>query len=396
MIGFLANARWWGGDTLLALGGVQLSAVDFSAFGLPDYHDPYSLPRISAGHTVVVCSGWVRQMAARGFDVMERFLNPLAKRFDRIVGFDDGDPFQLDFTDDLLSEMDAIMKPNGVYRDYDLYNYSVGAATPNGRWTEKSEELPVRYSTANLKKICLSIPCFLGSSLEFRKITRSFYRKGGWRSSARSVADKLLAATVRPLSARRPPNHTVGFLGSLTHIQRARALRSIQHSSLRWQGGLTGVPEVVTGFAGTGRTRLQESERLELTRQLTQEGLLVRSLSRVPYQRSISDCKAVLSITGYGEICFRMAEAWASRRILVCQDLSHVRTLFPFEHGRNVIYCRPDLSDLIEVLDDIECNFAKYIDVAEQGHQDWINWCSGLREMVSDSLAPLRDFQRCG
>src|SRR5438874_1693364 len=108
MIGFLANARWWGGDALLTLGGVQLCAVDLSSYGLPEYCDPYNLPKISAGHTVIVSSGWVRRMVARGIDVADRFLQPLAQNFDRIVGLDDEDPFQLDFDNELLSKMDAV------------------------------------------------------------------------------------------------------------------------------------------------------------------------------------------------------------------------------------------------------------------------------------------------
>ena len=89
-------------------------------------------------------------------------------------------------------------------------------------------------------------------------------------------------------------------------------------------------------------------ERSQFSSELQSAGLTSRPLSPSGYALSIQDCKAVLSITGYGEVCYRMAEAWSNRRVLVCQDLSHVRTLFPFENRRNVIYCRPDLSDLVE------------------------------------------------
>jgi hypothetical protein len=136
-------------------------------------------------------------------------------------------------------------------------------------------------------------------------------------------------------------------------------------------------------------TRLSRAERQALTAELSAEGLMIDSVNRVSYQLSMSDCKAVLSITGYGELCFRMAEAWANRRVLVCQDLSHVRTLFPFERGRNVVYCRPDLGDLIDVLDDIECNFRNYVDIAEQGHRDWIDWSSDVEKVMREGFAPL-------
>src|SRR5205814_5315295 len=124
-------------------------------------------------------------------------------------------------------------------------------------------------------------------------------------------------------------------------------------------GGITSVPSFVTGLKGIGMARLTPAERQDLTKRISSEGLMTRPMNRLRYQLSMADCKAVVSITGYGELCFRMAEAWANRRVLVCQDLSHVKTLFPFEAGRNVVYCRPDLSDLIEILEDIECNFRR-------------------------------------
>src|SRR5262249_5227558 len=124
---------------------------------------------------------------------------------------------------------------------------------------------------------------------------------------------------------------------------------------------------------------------------LAGEGLMARPLDRFRYLASMSDCKSVVSIVGHGEMCYRMAEAWSNRRILVCQDISHVRTLFPFKPGCNVVYCRPDLSDLVDLLDDVECNFSNYIDIAEQGRRDWIEWCSRVTEVLDYSLA-----QFCG
>ncbi len=54
----------------------------------------------------------------------------------------------------------------------------------------------------------------------------------------------------------------------------------------------------------------------------------------------------------------------------MCQDLSHARMMFPFAPGRNVLSFRPDLTDLADILDDIECNYRTYISIAEQGYRD--------------------------
>jgi len=167
----------------------------------------------------------------------------------------------------------------------------------------------------------------------------------------------------------------------------------LKKSSLPFDGGITGIPQSVAGLDEANVWKpLTAVERLEITSQLDAAGLTRRPLCRLEYAFSIRDCKAVLSITGFGEICYRMAEAWSNRRILVCQDLSHVRTLFPLENGRNVVYCRPDLSDLVELLDDIECDTGRYIEVAEQGHADWLAWIEGTEEILQNGYAPLYEI----
>ena len=199
----------------------------------------------------------------------------------------------------------------------------------------------------------------------------------------------MLGYLVRPLNASAPPRHTVHFYASLTHVQRATAARKLRRSSIPWKGGITSVPPFVTGLRGNGMAQLTPGEHIALTNRMADDGILSPNLSRLQYQVGMWDCKAVISITGYGELCFRMAEAWAGRRILVCQDLSHVRTLFPLVSGRNVLYCRTDLSDLTDILDDIECNYRNYIDIAEQGHQDWLEWSAEFGEVLRKGFEPL-------
>ena len=38
-----------------------------------------------------------------------------------------------------------------------------------------------------------------------------------------------------------------------------------------------------------------------------------------------------------------------SGRPLVCSDLSHVRTMFPFRDGVNAVFCQPDFSDIATI-----------------------------------------------
>ncbi len=388
-IGLLATRGGYVTDALVVGSGLLFGAVDLTDLRLPAYGCPYGLPSIRSGDTVVISSSWLAHLRQLGIKVTSQVLLPLRERFNRIVGIDHGDPFLLCLPDEEVSLMDVILKVNGVYNDPDFNNYLVGAPTSDGKWTEKTERREPPYQPANLRKMVLSIPCFLGTIPEMRAKTRRYYSQSTIQRMSRSVGDRLLAGLPKMLRASNPPRSTVHFFASLTHIQRAVALRKLKASSLRWKGGITNIPAYVTGFNGAGMVTLSNDEQTSLRERMAKEGLLTDSMNRFRYQFSMADCKAVLSITGYGELCFRMAEAWANRRVLVCQDISHAQTLFPFQTGRNVLYCRPDLSDLVEILEDLECNFPKYIDIAEQGHQDWVEWSQQSNRILQQGFAPL-------
>lgn len=338
---------------------------------------------------MVVVSGWLYDLQQHGVDVLKEILLPLREGFRRVVGLDQADPFQLDFSNAVMDLMDVVLKVNGVYEDRELYNYVVGAPTPDGRWTEKTERRGVPYRPEQLNKLRLSVPCFLGVATRMRRQVRRYYCRSVSERVVRSLGDRILDYVRRPLKATAPPQYTAHFYASLTHVQRAKAARKLRMSSIRWRGGITGVPAFVTGLRGNGMARLTPGEQRALTDRITADGILTPWLSRPQYVVSMRECKAVISIAGYGELCFRMAEAWANRRILVCQDLSHVRTLFPLVPGRNVVYCRPDLADLTDILDDIECNFRNYIDIAEQGHRDWLQWSGEFEQVLADGFAAL-------
>lgn len=389
MIGLLTTPGSYAADFLVSSGQFRLAAVDVAGLNVPHYTCPYLLPKIRSGDAVIIVSGWLHDAARNGVDVRGEILLPLRERFHRIVGLDQADPFQLDFSDSVMELMDVVLKVNGVYKDRDLYNYIVGAPTPNGRWTEKVEIREVTYAAHDLDKIRLSVPCFLGVASGLRARVRRYYCNSMSTRLMRDLGDWFCDRLNRSPNTTRRRRYAAHFYGTLTHVQRAEAAQRFQRSSIPWKGGITGVPTFVTGLRGNGMARLTPAEQKALTERIANEGVLVPRLNRLQYQASMGDCKAVISITGYGELCFRMAEAWANRCVLVCQDLSHVETLFPLQEGRNVVYCRPDLDDLTDILDDVECNYHQYIDIAEQGHHDWLQWSRQLGQVLQQGFAGL-------
>jgi hypothetical protein len=381
-VGVLAMKGSYAVDALLAWRRIPCAHVALDASWL----NPYQLPRVDRGRTVLVASNWLQWLADQGLDPVQHGLLPLRRRFSRLIGLDQADPVQLDFPEAVMQALDVVLKVNGVFRDRDLYNWIVGAPTPDGNWTQKRHSRGQPYTNASLDKVTLSVPCFLGTSAWFRRRTRRFYDHGHWRRLLAGAGD-LLVEALPLLPARR--RAVVHFAGALTHGQRLTAARMLCLGGIRWHGGLTSVPTAVAGLHGVGLTQLSPVARAALEDAVRRESLAFAPRNRLRYLMGMRNCRAVLSVTGYGEVCFRMAEAWAMNRVLVCQDLSHVETLLPLQAGENVVFCRPDLADLVEVLRSVDAKPDEAQRIAEQGARIWRRWISDPHRVLSKAFAPL-------
>ena len=364
----------------MAQGDLAFRSVDLAALGLGAYTCPYGLPPVDRAPLLLLVSGWLKRFEGSGTASVMKALDVLHQRFDRIVGLDQMDAFALDTSDAVLDRIDLLLKVNGLYKDRELYRYPVGALSRSGNWSHKDGPARFAYKRENLDKLRLSVPCFVSNIPLLRRRTRILYRQPWTRRAIRASGDSLLGAAAS-WPRHGAPRLAAHFLGGLTHPQRADAVRRLKHSGLAWRGGISAVP--------LGTPQFSAAELAQLGRQLVQEQLLVPRQNRVSYMLGMLGCKAVLSITGIGEICFRMAEAWAMRRVLVCQDLSHVDCLFPLISGENVLFCRPDLSDLEDVLRGIDASYAGYERMARKGHEAWRAWCATSGQVIRRGFAPL-------
>jgi hypothetical protein len=91
-------------------------------------------------------------------------------------------------------------------------------------------------------------------------------------------------------------------------------------------------------------------------------------LNKKDFYKEMSDSKVVFSPFGHGEICYRDIEAFVHGAILIKPDISHIET-FPnlFIENKTYLPCSWDLSDLEELLTDIDRNYKNYQDIAIQG-----------------------------
>jgi hypothetical protein len=153
---------------------------------------------------------------------------------------------------------------------------------------------------------------------------------------------------------------------SLTNPQRLDFMRLVSDYSGR--RGLTSVQ----GFANTpaGRVRVPEYEE----RRIAATPYLTDSVPRHRYLLDMCRHKVVVAPTGYGEVTIRHAEAMAAGAAVVCQDLSHAETMFPFRHRENVVFCRPDLCNLRSTLDELLSDKLMHTRIARRGRQEFIEW----------------------
>jgi hypothetical protein len=372
-------------DHAIALGDLSI--------GMHPEDIPAPTEGMAEGDVVLIGSVFARLAAAAGTDVAGELIPRLRRRFNRVVGWDQEPSFALDFDPQVMEAVDAVVRAQGVYRDPELYSWQVGALTAAGRWTERTVPVAKPPTPAALARMRLAVPFLFAECRPVRAAMRRHRRSLGkisWLAQSSRALMEVALGWLPPMRARRPPSRTAQFLGNLTHVQRRDAVRLMRRSGLPCDAGLTGVSTEVNGLDGDGRFRLSPARRREVEEELRRDGLYAPRRSRLRYRLDMLACKAVVSIVGHGEMCWRMAEAFWMRRVLVTQDLSHVRALFPFRPGENVVYCRPDLSDLVDVLEDIECNFARYLPIAEQGHADFLAFSARALELLRDAIAPLR------
>jgi hypothetical protein len=89
-----------------------------------------------------------------------------------------------------------------------------------------------------------------------------------------------------------------------------------------------------------------------------------------------------LAPTGYGELTFRHAEAWIAGVAVISQNLDHAETMFPFRDGENVIYCRPDLDDMLAKLAEAQRDRSGTRRIADNGRKTWASWIAPLDDLL--------------
>jgi hypothetical protein len=407
--------------------GLSMGTVDARDLGLDWSPNPCGLARSDRLDVVLVSSDWYKWLAARHPDRVDPVFERLRRMADRIVALEGHDLFSLSLPPGALDRVDLVLKGQGIYRDRELYNYRVGPFFAGANWTAAIESRRVRYTHAQLEKLRLSVPCFLAIDARTRHRIRLVERPHRrLETYARLAAEAAVQASLPLVRLRRPKHLTAHFVGTLTHRQRLDLLEILRSAGVPGSQAITRVPE---DFYGTGALERSDTrdrpgpveERLEEhdlrtpppeedpaepgdpPALVTADGVAVRvppqtvralgealrrsnlgspPMSRPAFTRSLARSGVVLAPAGFGEITFRHAEAFIVRRPLICQDLSHVETMYPFADRHNAIFCRPDLTDVAGILREVERGDIPADEIAGQGQRCWRDWLAGGQRLL--------------
>lgn len=357
----------WFYDTLFACKNITLYNLDSKPLGVNN-HNPYNLEFCDKPDVVCITVQWFKHLQKEGKN-SEKIFNDIRRNTNRIIGLNGVATFELDVSPLFLELVDIVLKPQGVFKDLELYNYKTGTIYKGGNWTTKTEARDNLYSPAMLEKLRLSVPCLIATCKQIRREARKKYSTP-FKNAMYYLGDDFLSFYENLLRLATRKANSVHFIGALTHIQRYDLVRELKKHNLNGHYGITSVPSYIYG---TDNPR-EVADTSEIRKVLTDNGLLVPKENRFLYKQRMLKNFVSYAICGYGELSFRQAEAWEAEALVVSQNLSHVQSMYPFKENENIVYAKPDLSDILEVTNKVLDNRDEYEKIAKQGRQDWNNW----------------------
>lgn len=382
----LSPQPYWPGEVALACPGLEIFAFAPSVLGRIETHNPFDLPEADRVDVALVGSWWYTWLADHYSDRVEAVIRRLEASAEMLVGLNGPDRFNLDFPPSVIDRLASVLCLQGMYRDRDLYNYVVGPQYPGANWMEKRDRRGYRYGSSQLEKLRLSVPCFVIQFPAVRSRARRWVRRrargAGWRQRllplGQGLANRLTVAGLGILPGVGRSLDVHCHVG-LSHIQRIEALRLLEGFSGTLGIAPTQSLDLVYG-TGYGGAELPPRTQKALA---AEAGRYARpAVSRLRYLAAIRRHKIAVAPTGYGEIGYRHGEIMLAGAALVCQDLSHVEMLLPLKDRRNAVFCRPDLSDLPDVVEDLLLDDQLRTGVARRGRQDILGWASDWRRQL--------------
>ncbi|HMK20008.1 MAG TPA: hypothetical protein VK492_17525 [Chitinophagaceae bacterium] len=381
--------KYWFYDLFFACRDLEIGAFEGQKIGIDDIPNPYQLPFFDKADAIFISTDWVNWIIEEKKLDIRVVLNKLRKFSNKIVGADGFDTFSVFMAPKAIDEMDFVLKAQGYYKDRELHNYETGTYYGKGdNWYEKITRRNVTYSSRQLDKLKLSLPCTININATVRRRIRKIKPNISSLSAViRSFGDRVIKLDEIIRTPLIKPAMGVHFIGSLTHFARVRFIQILKQNNISGRYGLSGMTKYFWGSYGDTDfpNKLDEEKAIQY---LKQKGYWTEPINRLFFKRTLLDYFVIAAPNGHGELTFRHAEALEAGRLLVCQDLHHVEMMFPFINGHNAVFCKPDFSDFNEIIQHIfqKNNFEKYDQIAQTGKKEWTAWIKDIDAILYEGV----------
>jgi hypothetical protein len=315
----------------------------------------------SAHDFLLVDSAWWKNNKRRnGFVYVKELARFLTRDWKiPVIAIDHCDVFLPKFLPEDLQYFALVLKGHGLPVDRDLMNWQVGP----------------RYGL-NRKDKLNKVPAELQLSPNDIAKHRVSFDMG----MHRHLVDKLQGKVVSPsLRQNWHRYYDCTFIGSFNSLNRLRCASLIRKK-------YTGVARLVElqkdhPIGGLSPRRLHKSREKVISRHRELFGVPIQPPE---YARIAESSKVLPAFSGVGELGPRHYQAFSFSRILVCEDLSHIETVYPFEAGRNYFATDDEAKDFERIMDGILWTGKSSASIAEAGREDFDAVYSDMDRLVED------------
>jgi hypothetical protein len=271
---------------------------------------------------------FLNRRRAFGHEAMHAFVKQVSHGFCiPVIGIDSSDTILHKFHPKSIDCFDLVLKGQGLPKDRELMNWEIGV-----RWGLNRKEKIRRLRFEDM----------ILSPSQIDKYIVSF---------------DLGCAAYCDVRLEQPPTVTesydVFFIGVFDSMNRLEGLRiSQQHfKTLGWMQMIDNHPVVgIESWKADPQVGRAEN-RAELVRECSllyqQNRKLFRRARLSPrvYRTLAQSCKIMPAFSGIGELGMRHYQAFELGKAMICEDLSHIETIYPFENGHNCLYVSDRLED---------------------------------------------------
>ena len=164
----------------------------------------------------------------------------------------------------------------------------------------------------------------------------------------------------------------ISFSGYVSNRKRLRAVQLLKDASdIRFEGGVYADPTTRKSKLALGTIPILQAKLRGDP--YVNDGEYTHKLDYVDHYRLLSRSKMGLSIRGSGFDTVRYWEIVASKTLLISERPS-IYIPNNFEHGKHAIFCRPDLSDLVDLVRSYVHDEGSRKVIAEAGYQHLVKY----------------------